>query len=76
MPYLVIFDQKSWVLLAQNSISVLEFVFFQSLSQTKKSLNLGLKTRDLGIFELDFKNIIYLKQAPSNLFDCKISWKN
>ena len=36
MSYLGVFDKKSWVLLAQNSISVLEFVFFKVCRKLKK----------------------------------------
>ena len=43
----------------------------------KKSLNLGSKICNLGIFGLESeKNILsYLKSAPSNLSKCKILWK-
>ena len=40
-------------------------------------LKFGTKMSDLGIFGLEFENILsYLKSAPSTLSNCKISWKN
>ena len=54
-------------------ISVLKYILLQSLVQKLKSLNLGQKMSDLGVFGLESeKKISYLKSAASTLSNCKI----
>ena len=58
-------------------ISVLEFVLLQSLVQKQKSLNLVPKMPYFDFLGWNLKIILsYLKSAPSNLSNCKISRKN
>ena len=61
------FGQQFWKTIVIFEVSALEFVLLQSLVQKLKSLNLGTKMPDMGIFRLELeKNIAYLKSAPSN----------
>ena len=41
-------------------LSIPEFVLLQSVVQKQKSLNVGPKISDLGIFGLEFENIVII----------------
>ena len=73
MPYLGIFDPKwlIWVFLRKNfrktivifEINTFKLVYLQNFTKKQKCLNSGPKMPDLP----------YLKSAPLNLSNCKIS---
>ena len=76
MPCLGIFGLEFEKSIVIFQISVLEFVLLQSLVQKSSSLNLGPKMRVRVLLGWNLKIILsYLKSAPWNLSDCKISWK-
>ena len=78
MPYLGIFDQQCfiWVFLVEDfkktivifEISILKFVYFENLRKQRKCLNLGKKTPDLNIFELEFEKSIVICEINTLTF--------
>ena len=52
--------QQFWKTIVIFEVSALGFVLLQSLIQKLKSLNLGTKMPDLGIFRLELENNIAL----------------
>ena len=86
MPYFGIFDQKchSLVFLGKNfnfivtfEISTFKFVYLQNFTRKQKCLNLGPKMPNRVFLDWNLKTILsYLKLAPPNLPNYKISRKN
>ena len=72
------FGKKKKKTIVIFEISNLEFVQMENLLKRQKCLNLGPKMPYLGVFGSEFlkKILSYLKLAISNLFNCKILWKN
>ena len=69
-----------WARIKKNYCQIwnqhLQVCLFAKFTKKQKCLNLGPKMPDLCIFELEFETIFsYLKSAPSNLSNCKISQK-